>query len=136
MKTREWVVSGALLCTIASGAAAQSPGTFEIGGFGRASFFADTLKLDRHLGGGGWLSFFPVRNLALEAEAAYTKTRIISVGTDVSNIPLRGRLTYNIPLGDNASTFQIGGGYVRNLYRSGEHFGDNGITGLAGFRFG
>ncbi len=136
MRTRGWVLSGALLCTLASGAAAQSPGTFEIGGFGRANFFADTTQLDRHLGGGGWLGFFPVQNLALEAEAAYAKTRVISVGTEVSSIPLRGRLTYNIPLGDNASSFQIGGGYVRQLYRSGQHFNDNGVTGLAGFRFG
>src|SRR5712692_3385982 len=136
MRTRGWVLSGALLCTLASGAAAQSPGTFEIGGFGRVNFFADTTKLDNHLGGGGWLGFFPVRNLALEAEAAYAKTHIVSVGTEVSSIPLRGRLTYNIPLGDNASSFQIGGGYVRQLYRSGQHFNDNGVTGLAGFRFG
>ena len=69
MIARGWVVSGALLCTVATGAAAQSPGTFEIGGFGMANFFADTLSLDRHLGGGGWLAFFPVRNLAIEAEA-------------------------------------------------------------------
>ena len=136
MIARGWVVSGALLCTVATGAAAQSPGTFEIGGFGRANFFADTLSLDRHLGGGGWLAFFPVRNLAIEAEAAYTKTRIIATSTDVSNIPLRGRLTYNIPLGDNASSFQIGGGYVRDMYRTGQHFNDDGVTGLAGFRFG
>lgn len=136
MIARGWVVSGALLCTVAAGAAAQSPGTFEIGGFGRANFFADTLSLDRHLGGGGWLAFFPVRNLAIEAEAAYTKTRIIATSTDVSNIPLRGRLTYNIPLGDNASSFQIGGGYVRDMYRTGQHFNDDGVTGLAGFRFG
>ena len=136
MKARGWVVSSALLCTVASGAAAQSPGTFEIGGFGRANFFADTLSLDRHLGGGGWLAIFPVRNLAVEAEAAYTKTRLIGTGSDVSSIPLRGRLTYNIPLGDNASTFQIGAGYVRNLYRETQHFNDDGVTGLAGFRFG
>ena len=136
MKTRGWVVSGALLCTIASGATAQSPGTFEIGGFGQASFFADTTKLDNHLGGGGWLGFFPVRNLAIEAEAAYTKTHVISTSTDVSSIPLRARLTYNIPLGENASSFQIGGGYVRDLYRSGQHFNENGVTGLAGLRFG
>ena len=136
MIARGWVVSGALLCTVATGVAAQSPGTFEIGGFGRANFFADTLSLDRHLGGGGWLAFFPVRNLAIEAEAAYTKTRIIATSTDVSNIPLRGRLTYNIPLGENATSFQIGGGYVRDMYRTGQHFNDDGLTGLAGFRFG
>jgi len=69
------------------GAMAQSPGAFEIGGFGRFSFFADTLGLDHHFGGGGWLAFYPARNLAIEGEAAYTKTKIISTATRCPNIP-------------------------------------------------
>lgn len=137
MNVRMWAASGALLCTIASGAVAQSPGAFEIGGFGRVSFFADTLDLDHHFGGGGWLAFYPFRNLGLEGEAAYTRTNLIGQpDVRVSNIPIRGRLTYNIPLGDNASAFQIGAGYVRNLFRKDQHFNDNGVTGLAGFRLG
>jgi len=38
MSVRMWAASGALLCTIASGAVAQTPGAFEIGGFGRVNF--------------------------------------------------------------------------------------------------
>jgi outer membrane protein OmpA-like peptidoglycan-associated protein len=136
MNVRMWAASGALLCTIASSAVAQSPGAFEIGGFARLGFFDDTLDLDHHFGGGGWLAFYPFRNLALEGEASYTKTRIISTETEVANIPIRARLTYNIPLGDFASAFQIGAGYVRNLYRKDQHFNDNGVTGLAGLRLG
>jgi len=137
MSVRMWAACGVLLCSMASGAMAQSPGAFEIGGFGRMSFFADTLSLDDHLGGGGWLGFYPVRNLAIEGEAAYTKTKVVPLSfSTVSNIPLRGRLTYNIPLGDNASAFQIGAGYVRNLYRKDQHFNDNGFTALAGLRLG
>ena len=37
---------------------AQSPGSFEITGFGRYSFFDDTLGLDDQVGGGGSLGFF------------------------------------------------------------------------------
>jgi outer membrane protein OmpA-like peptidoglycan-associated protein len=136
MSVRMWAASGALLCTIASGAVAQTPGAFEIGGFGRATFFADTLNLDHHFGGGGWLAFYFTHNLAIEAEAAYTKTHVVSTEINVKNIPLRGRLTYNIPLGDNASSFQVGAGYVRDMYREDQHFNDDGITGLAGLRLG
>jgi outer membrane protein OmpA-like peptidoglycan-associated protein len=137
MSVRMWAACGVLLCSMASGAMAQSPGAFEIGGFGRMSFFPDTLSLDDHLGYGGWLGFYPARNLAIEGEAAYTKTKVLPASfSTVSSIPLRGRLTYNIPLGDNASAFQIGAGYVRNLYRKDQHFNDNGVTGLAGLRLG
>jgi outer membrane protein OmpA-like peptidoglycan-associated protein len=129
-------VATALLLAAAPGAAAQSPGTFEIGGFGHATFFADTLKLDHHLGGGGWLGFYPVRNLAIQAEAAYTDTRVIGVGTRVSNIPLRARLTYTIPFGEYASGFQLGAGYVRDRYRKDVNIDDDGVTALAGLRLG
>jgi len=136
MSVRMCAASGVLLCSLASGAMAQSPGAFEIGGFGRFSFYADTLNLDHHFGGGGTLGFYPARNLALEGEVAYTRTNVVSFGNEVSNIPIRGRLTYNIPLGDFASAFQIGAGYVRDLYRKTQHFNDNGVTGLAGLRLG
>ena len=136
MSVRMWAASGILLCSVASGATAQSPGAFEIGGFTRAAFFGDTLNLDQQLGGGGWLGFFPVRNLAIEGEASYVKSKLIGTGTRVSNIPIRGRLTYNIPVGENASSFQIGAGYVRDMYRKNQHFNENGITALAGLRLG
>lgn len=136
MSMRMLAASGVLLCTMASGTVAQSPGAFEIGGFVRLGFFADTLDLNHHFGGGGWLAFYPVRNLGLEGEASYTKTQIVSTENEVSNIPIRARLTYNVPLGDYASAFQIGAGYVRDLYRKSEHFNDNGITGLVGLRLG
>jgi outer membrane protein OmpA-like peptidoglycan-associated protein len=134
MKVR--ALTTALLLAATSGAAAQSPGTFEIGGFGVARSFSDTTQVDNHLGGGGWLGIYPVRNLALHAEASYTDTRLIGLGTPVSNIPLRARLTYTIPLGDFASGLQIGAGYVRNLYRNNVHFDEDGVTALVGLRLG
>ena len=49
---------------------AQSPGSFEIAGFARYSFFDDALALDDQVGGGGSLGLFFIRNLEIEAEAA------------------------------------------------------------------
>jgi outer membrane protein OmpA-like peptidoglycan-associated protein len=127
----------AFLLATAAPCAAQSPGTFEIGGFGRYTKFDDTLNLDDKVGAGGTLGIFFVRNLAFEAEGAYTKTNL-STGSapDVSNIPLRGRLTYHIPLGGYASAIRLGAGYVRNMYRETQDFDDDGVTGLLGLRVG
>ncbi|HEX6407751.1 MAG TPA: hypothetical protein VFZ90_11250, partial [Gemmatimonadales bacterium] len=90
--------------TVLSG---QTPGSFEITGFGRYSFFDDALNLDDQVGGGGSLGFFFLRNLAIEAEAA-TTTADGPAGSSVSNTPVRGRLTYHIPLGGNATSIRIG----------------------------
>lgn len=114
---------------------AQSSGTFEISGFGRYTTFDDTLSLDDGFGGGGSLGLYPFGNLAIEAEGAYTSTDG-PLGTSVSNIPLRGRLTYHIPLGGYASAIRLGAGYVRNLYREDADFDDDGATGVLGLRVG
>jgi outer membrane protein OmpA-like peptidoglycan-associated protein len=124
-----------LLTLAARSAPAQTPGTFEIGGFGRYTWFDDTLSLDDKAGGGGTLGIFVIRNLALEAEGAYTTTSDAS-GADVSNEPIRGRLTYHIPLGGYASAIRIGAGYVRNMYRKDVEFDDDGATGVLGLRWG
>src|SRR6476646_1754617 len=126
----------ALLLSAASSAAAQSAGTFEITGFGRYSVFDDSLALQEGTSGGGSLGYYPIRNLAVEAEAAYSQTHSNLSGIGVSNIPLRGRLTYHVPLGGYASAIRLGAGYVRNMYRDGVSFNDNGITGVVGFRWG
>ncbi len=136
MGARAFVLFGSLLAT-ATPILAQTPGTFEIGGFGRYTFFDGALNLEDKLGGGGTLGLFVVRNLAIEAEGAYTSTS--TEGTpalDVSNIPARGRLTYHIPLGGYASAVRLGAGYVRNMYRQDADLDDDGITGLLGLRVG
>jgi hypothetical protein len=78
----------------------------------------------------------PIRNLAIEAEGAYTKSHSTVSGIGITNIPLRGRLTYHIPLGGFSSALRIGAGYVHNLYRDGVSFDDPGFTGVLGFRWG
>ena len=68
------------------------------------------------MGGGGTLGIFVVRNLAIEAEGAFVSTNTETGDLGVDNTPIRGRLTYHIPLGGNASAIRIGAGYVRNMY--------------------
>jgi outer membrane protein OmpA-like peptidoglycan-associated protein len=126
----------ALLCTTVTAAAAQSAGTIEVTGFGRYTVFDNTLGIQEGGSTGGSLGFYPLRNLAVEAEGAYTETHSNLTGVGITNIPLRGRLTYHIPLGGNGSAFRLGAGYVRNMYRKDVSFDDNGFTGVAGFRWG
>jgi outer membrane protein OmpA-like peptidoglycan-associated protein len=126
----------ALMFTTATAASAQSAGTFEITGFGRYTRYADTLDLQEGTSGGASLGFYPIRNLAFEAEAAYSETHSNLTGVPVFNIPLRGRLTYHVPLGGYASALRIGAGYLHNLYRKSVSFEDPGFTGVLGFRWG
>ena len=127
----------ALLLAAATAASAQTAGSYEINGFGRYTRFDNTLALspENKFGGGGSLGFFLLSNLALEAEGAYT-TGNRCLANSVTNIPLRGRLSYHIPLGGHASSIRLGAGYVRNLYRNGMSFDDDGFTGIFGLRLG
>ena len=126
----------ALLLSTATAAAAQSAGSFEVNGFGRYTRFDDTLRIQEEAGGGGSLAFFPLKNVAVEGEGAYTRTHSNVTGNPVSNIPLRARLTYHIPIGGYSSSVRFGVGYVRNLYRKSVNFDDNGFTGIFGVRVG
>jgi outer membrane protein OmpA-like peptidoglycan-associated protein len=125
----------ALLLTTATAAGAQSAGSYEINGFGRYTRFESTLSPDNTFGGGAALGFFVLRNIALEAEAAYTPTND-ALANSITNIPLRGRLSYHIPLSGNATSIRIGAGYVRNLYRDAVSLDDDGYTGIVGLRLG
>jgi outer membrane protein OmpA-like peptidoglycan-associated protein len=115
---------------------AQASGSFELTGFGRYTRYDSTLAIQEGASGGGSLGFYPVRNLAVEAEGAYTKSHSTVSGIGITNIPLRGRLTYHIPLGGFSSALRIGAGYVHNLYRDGVSFDDPGFTGVLGIRWG
>jgi hypothetical protein len=132
MRVRGLIV--ALLLTTATAAGAQTAGSYEINGFGRYTRFDNSLGPVNTAGGGASLGFFVVSNLALEAEAAYTATTALA--SSVTNIPLRGRLSYHIPLGGKATSIRMGAGYVRNLYRKDVNFDDDGFTGIFGLRLG
>jgi outer membrane protein OmpA-like peptidoglycan-associated protein len=126
----------ALLLITATAASAQTRGSYEFNGFGRYTRFDDTLGLGDKFGGGGSLGFFVLRNLALEAEGAYTYRAIDVFSNSVTNLSLRGRLSYNIPLAGNATSVRMGVGYVRNIYRKAQSFDDDGVTGIFGLRLG
>ena len=128
-------LSAALALTvIASPALAQESGAFEVGLFAQASYFDQSLRLDQARGGPGVrFSFFPVRTINLEAEAAYVPTAGPDV--DVRYIPIRARVVLNVPAGEHGAIL-VGGGYVRNQYRGDVRFHDNGVTGLIGARVG
>jgi outer membrane protein OmpA-like peptidoglycan-associated protein len=129
-------LSLALFLSTATAAAAQSAGSFDVTGFGRYTRLDNTLRIQEEAGGGGSLSFFPLTNVGLEGEGAYTRTHSNVTRNPVTNITLRGRLSYNIPIGGYASSVRLGVGYLRNLYRQDINFDDNGFTGIFGVRVG
>ena len=123
------------LALFTSSAAAQSPGTFEFGIFGQASYFDQSLRMEQGRGGPGVrLGFFALPNVDLEAEGAFVPTEGPN-GQHVYYIPLHARVVLNVPAGEHGS-FLVGGGYVRNEYRHDADFHDDGITGLVGARVG
>ena len=102
------------LACFASSAAAQSPGTVELGLFAQASYFDQSLRMEQARGGPGVrLGIFALPNIDLEAEGAFVPTEGPD-GQQVYYIPLRGRVVLNIPAGEHGS-FLLGGGYVRNV---------------------
>jgi OOP family OmpA-OmpF porin len=133
----------ALVGTLAATpAAAQSGGTIELGVFGRFTKFSDSLGVDvvnrlpaeNGFGGGLRLGIFVMKNLELEATASYLEVDAAGGGR-VNHIPIHAGFTYNFPIGGK-SAFLLGARYVRNMYGEDADFSDNGIGGVAGFRFG
>lgn len=137
-----------LPCLLSAGllvpaAHAQRQGTFEFGLFARKNWFGESYGLANRAGGGARLGFYLLRHLELEANGAYTPTRLFPETTngDVRVTRLNGALHYDIPLSDHAA-FILGGGYTYNKYqlRAGGVNNDmgheTGPSGLVGFRFG
>jgi outer membrane protein OmpA-like peptidoglycan-associated protein len=122
------------LAFFATSAAAQSPGTVELGIFAQASYFDRSLRMDQAQGGPGVrLGIFALPNIDLEAEGALVPTD--GPEGHIYYIPLRGRVVVNIPAGEHGA-FLLGAGFVRSEYRHDADFHDNGITGLVGARVG
>jgi outer membrane protein OmpA-like peptidoglycan-associated protein len=124
-----------LLATAASPAAAQRAGALELGAFAQVSYFQSSLGFEQGAGGGGVrVGFFPVRHLELEAEGAFVPTEG-PFNLNVSYIPLRARLLFNLPVGEHGA-FLVGGGYARNEFRREIDTHEDGVTGLLGARLG
>ena len=124
----------ASLALVAAPLVAQAPGTVEVGAFGRFSHYDADLGFDDRVGVGGRLGIFVLKNLAIEADAAYNPT-YSSTDVYIRNFPLHGRLVYNLPLGGHTA-FLLGGGYAHNLFRRGYDESKGGPGALAGLRLG
>ncbi len=119
--------------------AAQKPGTVEIGGFGRYTWFDSSLPINKdQAGGGGRLGVFVLPNLAIEGEASYTVLNVSGGVPHAGFLPITGRAVYNVPAGERAAVL-LGIGYVyqkylqdfKNLPRTGDwDAGGNGLVGL------
>ncbi len=133
MNFKRMALLGVALLLVPGTARAQSAPGVEVGAFGRYTFFDDSLPLDDHVGFGGRLGFYFVRNLMIEADISRTETDG-PLGSRVTYTPIHARLIYAVPLHSRVS-FLLGGGYTRNEFGTG-FTDENGVGGLAGFRFG
>jgi outer membrane protein OmpA-like peptidoglycan-associated protein len=135
MKAPGLLTPAILLAAVTSPLASQQTGTLEFGAFAQLSYFEKSLGFQQGSGGGGIrLGFFPVRYIELEAEGAYVPTEGRS-GINVSYIPLRARLLFNLPVGEHGDIL-VGGGYARNEFRRDIDTHESGVTGLLGARIG
>ncbi len=137
MLIRRVVSSWVLILALATSAAAQSAGTWEIGASGHYREYAAALTMQNKGGGGLSVGYFPLARLELEAAVSVISTAQPGgpLG-DVTNVPIYARLIYNQPV---VSSLQLllGAGYIQNTYESaGEWYGDSGVTGLLGLRLG
>jgi outer membrane protein OmpA-like peptidoglycan-associated protein len=126
-----------LLVTLAAAvpAAAQQKGTFELGLYPNVSYFDRSLVMVQGKAGpGARLGYFFTDHLALEGEAAWVPAEG-AFQSDVSYIPLRARLAYNIPAGEHSAVV-IGAGFVESLLKRDYDLSDAGATGSVGVRLG
>ncbi len=134
MKVPALLAVPTFLATLTLPAASQQTGV-EFGVFAQASYFEESIGFDQGSGGGGVrVGFFPVRYLELEAEGGFVPTET-GDGLNVSYIPLRARLLFNLPVGEHGALL-LGGGYARNYFRRDLDTHENGVTGLLGARLG
>ncbi|MCU0650156.1 MAG: OmpA family protein [Gemmatimonadaceae bacterium] len=146
----KFVVGASLTAVLPSLVLAQPRGTVEIGGFGRFTQFADTLKLDAGLGGGGRAGVYIFKNWLLEMDLSYANTErntnlapILGVDTlkKVAHPLWNYRLLYNFPLSGEKVKLLLGGGYAYDSYQRPRVLGTGpirggGPSGLVGLRLG
>ena len=93
------------------------------------------MRLDQAKAGpGGRLGILFSNHFAVEGEGAWVPTHGPN-DSDVSYVPLRAKLAYNIKAGEHVGVI-FAGGYVHTLYRRDRHVSDNDVTGSFGVRLG
>jgi peptidoglycan-associated lipoprotein len=154
MLRRSWTVCAMTALLLGGTAAAQSPGTLLVGGFGSWTKFDSKWGLDdgfgNSIGYGGRVGAFIAPNWNLEADGQYIPAQAATAasgdfanvgvpGGDVKGSNLSARLVYSFPLG-NMPSFHIGAGGVLQNFRGDDNEGGSiyqfGANGLAGFNLG
>lgn len=111
-------------------------GQFELGAFGALTSYDDAFNLDKTLGAGARFGYFIHRMVGIEAEILFQSKRDIP-GSSSSFEPIigGGSLVFNLPLGDRATLFALGG-YSRLDFATiaPYKFTDGGIHAGAGVR--
>jgi peptidoglycan-associated lipoprotein len=117
MLRRRWTVCAMTALLFGGTAAAQSPGTLLLGGFGQYTKFDDALKLDDAWGGGGRIGAYFAPNWNLEAENSYNRPDQLGAGQtgQIWYGPVSARIRYSFPIA-NVAAFHIGAGGVITSY--------------------
>ncbi|MBR9991261.1 MAG: outer membrane beta-barrel protein [Gemmatimonadetes bacterium] len=155
MSPRSWIVCSMAAVLLASPAAAQQPGTFEVGGFAQWTWFdenagAPNAVPENGLGYGGRLGVFLTPKWQIEGDGYYSPQdrkqteEFCCLGmfpTLVTASAFALRLNYNVPMGmmGGRSHLIFGAGAVRTHYKmeggnstdtSTANFGPSGLLGL------
>ena len=152
MLRRSWTVCAMTALLLGGSAAAQSPGTLLVGGFGTWTHFDSKWNLDTSFGNswgyGGRVGAFIAPSWNVEADGSYTPaqakagSRFLGSGLvagDVKASQFAARLLYSFPLG-NLPSIHIGAGGVLENFRGPDDTSPAtyqfGVNGLAGFNLG
>lgn len=144
-KLHSFIFGATLTVALPASVFAQRQGAIEIGGFGRVSKFADTLKLDTGLGLGGRVGIYAFKNWLVEMELSYADLDVNAPRTgqaardtlnSVSHALWSYRLTYNHPVSDRVKLL-AGAGYGYDAYGRVRTVAPRGggPQGLLGMRF-
>ena len=117
MLRRRWTVCAMTALLFGGTAAAQSPGTLLVGGFGQYTKFDSGLQLENHWGVGGRIGAFFAPGWNLEAENSYNRPPAKGAGQTGSIWygPVSARIRYTFPVG-NVIGLHVGAGGVISGY--------------------
>src|SRR6476469_3023288 len=129
MLRRSWTVCAMTALLLGGTAAAQSPGTLLVGGFGTWTHFDSKWNLDTSFGSswgyGGRVGAFIAPNWNVEADGCYTPEKspagsrflgslTTAAGGDVKASAFTARLMYSFPMANIASIHVGAGGALEN----------------------
>lgn len=134
--SRRFAVAALAAAAFAAPAVAQDPGTVEISGFGRYTFFDASLNVDDGFGIGGRVGLYLKPKWMVEGDLSFTQLDGpgVPAGADIEYRPFHLRLNFVEPIAARAQMI-IGAGYTFTKYGKDANLNQDGITGLFGLRF-